>query len=1021
MNERVLAKNQTSATPSQAIQASSPPLHQSPSTSGLSEFFGSNSNISKGLGGIQPKTIRRSLNWQNISVEAPSRSDGRSSPGGIQRRQEEAGAVMGDRLSGDSVQKSALESSNSTISTEKPAQKPLIARAPLNGRNIPVEAPPRSAVSSTSPGGIQRLETSDVKEQQVSTESLQRGPEGAIQAKSSEGEPQEKEEQNKESVQTKLTVGAPGDKYEQEADSMAAKVMRMPDPSIQQPIQSQTGEGTKAVQMQPLVNSITPLLQRSSGKEEEVQMKPGARRASDGTSQASANVEKRLAGSKGGGSPLPKHVRSFMEPRFGADLSSVRAHTDSNAVQMNKELGAQAFAHGSDIYYGTGKSPGIDELTGHEVAHVIQQEKKENKLQAKPDATNLTSTEPPTASPDAMEWTPTEQPPEAWSKKKRKNLRDPSPTSSKQQKVNSETEEATGEPSSSSTNNAGEPSNKKRKGQSKENSPSPRPPKKEKTKTPTEQAMIKMGYELKEGQKGKVAHPIIKASSNNVQAKPNAKEICYVASVPTRIKDKAPRDIAKQYVEEGFKNSEDAERRFGLVVGVNEYESITDINASIKGLIKNKVDTAPGWKGCRLGVLGFTWQAQWEKSKDNKDPSLPKKPSQSVVTEAYKRLDPPEKKLIDNFEKSNKAIPIPYDGIREEIKKHSFTKGFQNDLTNDNTVYLVTGDSDAVSLKAAPPSVEEVTQGLEALNVGTQSSKNGKEKETEVPVQQMAKTLFERYDQIIRNYIAANNGETPAIVSGGYEFRMKGLGGQTGDALRGAANKLDMAVRQAMAKINPNTVYFPEPNTIFKMKAGKKVLDVTFSSGSNGKSEGQSLVAKMRKQKQLENKQMIFNLEAAIETNSDRFNTIIDGKEVNLIINWTGGEIPELKEEHIKALFESSQTHVSKLYWMRRVMPQYPGGKAYEDPKKLKQVFTGRGKAIGDVYNHYFPHEVIGGFKPELLKQKLNTYTNEATYGKVSKETKDNLNLTGDYESVISLAKESGKAVEIFLKEVLGI
>jgi hypothetical protein len=373
MNERVLAKNQTSVAPSQAIQASSPPLHQDPFTSGLSESFGSNSNISKGLGGIQPKTIRRSLNWQNISVEAPSRSDGRSSPGGIQRQQEEPGAVMGDRVSGDSVQKSALESSNSTISTEKPAQKPLIARSPLNGRNIPIEAPPRSAVSSTSSGGIQRLETSGVKEQQVSTDSLQRQPEGAIQAKSGQRAPQEKEEQNKESVQTKLTVGAPGDKYEQEADSMAAKVMTMPDSAIQQPIQRQTGEGTKAVQMQPLVNSITPLVQRSSGKEEEVQRKSEVQRASDGSSVASGSVENRLAGSKGGGSALPKDVRSFMEPRFGADFSNIKVHTDSNAVQMNKELGAQAFAHGSDIYYGAGKSPGKNELTAHELTHTIQQ------------------------------------------------------------------------------------------------------------------------------------------------------------------------------------------------------------------------------------------------------------------------------------------------------------------------------------------------------------------------------------------------------------------------------------------------------------------------------------------------------------------------------------------------------------------------------------------------------------------------------------------------------------------------
>jgi hypothetical protein len=372
MKERVLGKNKTSATPSQAIQASSPPLHQEPFTSELSESLGSNSNISKELGGIQPKTIRRSLNWQNITVEAPSPGNGMSLPGGIQRQQEEPGAVSGERVSADSAQKSALESSNSKISTSEPAQKPLIARAPFNGRNIPVEAPPRSSASSTYPGGIQRLETSGVKEQE-STESLQMQPQRAIQAKSSEGEPQEKEGQNKESVQTKLTVGAPGDKYEQEADSMAAKVMRMPDSAIQQPIQRQTEEDTEAVQMQPLVNSIIPVVQRSSGKEEEVQMKSEVQRASDGSFVASGNVENQLAGSKGGGSALPDDVRSFMEPRFGADFSSVRVHTDSNAVQMNKELGAQAFAHGSDIYYGAGKSPGKDELTAHELTHTVQQ------------------------------------------------------------------------------------------------------------------------------------------------------------------------------------------------------------------------------------------------------------------------------------------------------------------------------------------------------------------------------------------------------------------------------------------------------------------------------------------------------------------------------------------------------------------------------------------------------------------------------------------------------------------------
>jgi hypothetical protein len=333
----------------------------------------SNSTISTDLPAQKPLIARAPFNGRNIPVEAPSRGNGMSLPGGIQRQQEEPGVVIGERVSADSVQKSPLELSNSTISTDLPAQKPLIARAPFNGRNIPVEAPPRSSASSTYPGGIQRLETTGVKEQEESTESLLMQPQGAIQAHSSEGEPQEKEEQNKELVQTKLTVGAPGDKYEQEADSMAAKVMAMPDSAIQQPIQRQTGEETEAVQMQPLVNSITPLVQRSSGEEEEVQMKSEVQRASDGSSVASSSIESRLASSKGGGSALPNDVRSFMEPRFEADFSNIKVHTDSNAVQMTKELGAQAFAHGSDIYYGAGKSPGNNELTAHELTHTIQQ------------------------------------------------------------------------------------------------------------------------------------------------------------------------------------------------------------------------------------------------------------------------------------------------------------------------------------------------------------------------------------------------------------------------------------------------------------------------------------------------------------------------------------------------------------------------------------------------------------------------------------------------------------------------
>jgi Domain of unknown function (DUF4157) len=146
-------------------------------------------------------------------------------------------------------------------------------------------------------------------------------------------------------IQAKLTIGQLGDKYEQEADSGADRVMAMSAPA--------------QVQREELPE-----------EEEELQMKQSSE---SNTPASTPDLENRLSSSKGGGSPLSDDVRSFMEPRFGADFSGVRVHTGSDAVQMNRDVNAQAFAHGSDIYFGAGKAPRKDVLTAHELTHVVQQ------------------------------------------------------------------------------------------------------------------------------------------------------------------------------------------------------------------------------------------------------------------------------------------------------------------------------------------------------------------------------------------------------------------------------------------------------------------------------------------------------------------------------------------------------------------------------------------------------------------------------------------------------------------------
>jgi hypothetical protein len=240
-------------------------------------------------------------------------------------------------------------------------------------------------------------------------------------------------------VQPKLTVGAPNDQYEQEADRVADQVMSMPDQATQ-PIQREAAPEEDELQTKLLAASITPLVQREAmpeeeeiqtkslghsalqreempeeeeplqaklttgslqreemaaeeedlqmkaidsiqredmPEEEEIQTKPSLQRASDGSLQAGSSIESRLNSSKGGGSPLSDEVRSFMEPRFGADFSEVKVHTDAQADQLNRSVQARAFTTGQDVFFRQGEynpgSRGGQELIAHELTHVVQQ------------------------------------------------------------------------------------------------------------------------------------------------------------------------------------------------------------------------------------------------------------------------------------------------------------------------------------------------------------------------------------------------------------------------------------------------------------------------------------------------------------------------------------------------------------------------------------------------------------------------------------------------------------------------
>ena len=131
-------------------------------------------------------------------------------------------------------------------------------------------------------------------------------------------------------------------------------------------------------------NFVAPDIQKQEEeiqeKEEEEEQAPAVQtvqRKTNGIPNTNSSIESRLNSSKGGGSPLPKDTKSEMESGFGTDFSNVRVHTDANAKQLSQDMGAQAFAHGNDIYFNEGKfdtsSNSGKHLLAHELTHTVQQ------------------------------------------------------------------------------------------------------------------------------------------------------------------------------------------------------------------------------------------------------------------------------------------------------------------------------------------------------------------------------------------------------------------------------------------------------------------------------------------------------------------------------------------------------------------------------------------------------------------------------------------------------------------------
>ena len=209
-------------------------------------------------------------------------------------------------------------------------------------------------------------------------------------------------------LQRKLTVGAADDQYEQEADRVARQVMNYADAvaanSMQRAMSPEENKD-KMLQTKPLAASITPFVQRQMANNEEPEDKEKPIQAKFLTETSREPLQRQpeteeedknrsrpnLSDQCPTASRLetmskPRSVRAkdaavpcrtLYAPTWSPGLVSISARCVSipaaTLIQMNRDVGAQAFTHGSDIYFGAGSSPTNLELTAHELTHVVQQ------------------------------------------------------------------------------------------------------------------------------------------------------------------------------------------------------------------------------------------------------------------------------------------------------------------------------------------------------------------------------------------------------------------------------------------------------------------------------------------------------------------------------------------------------------------------------------------------------------------------------------------------------------------------
>lgn len=282
-------------------------------------------------------------------------------------------------------QKKAVNHSPSTFFEPK-VQKKLTTGTVGDKYETEADSVADKVVNKRNTGGLLQSKSENAVQQKPISETISTvqkqdlAQEKPLQKKGKEKE-EDKKVQKKSDKEEDKKVQKKGEKEEDK------KVQKKSDKEEDKKVQKK-GEKEEDKKVQKKCADCENEDKKAQKKEEKKDEKPVQAKFKESNS-VNEGVENTLNSSKGGGSAMDKNTKQEMESGFGADFSNVNIHTDSKAVQMSEELGAQAFTHGSDVYFNKGKyNPDSKEgkhLLAHELTHTIQQtgSKAQNNVQKK--------------------------------------------------------------------------------------------------------------------------------------------------------------------------------------------------------------------------------------------------------------------------------------------------------------------------------------------------------------------------------------------------------------------------------------------------------------------------------------------------------------------------------------------------------------------------------------------------------------------------------------------------------------